>query len=221
MQKINKKTIIFISIITIIIISIYNIFIKDKEYIENNSNISISNEEEKNTKEEYINKTSNTENKEKIIIYIAGAVKNEGIYELDENSRIADGIEKAGGLTEDANIKNINLAYILEDGMKVYIPQNSDNNEIKDNDVNIYTDKENSNKNTSKNTKSNNKNNKININTATQTELETLPGIGPSIATKIINYRKENGKFSNIEDIKKVSGIGDNKYEKIKDIIKV
>lgn len=221
MQKINKKTIIFISIITIIIISIYNIFIKDKVYIENNSNISISNEEEKNTKEEHINKTSNTESKEKIIIYIAGAVKNEGIYELDENSRIADGIEKAGGLTEDANIKNINLAYILEDGMKVYIPHNSDNNEIKDNDVNIYTDKEKDNKNTSKNTNSNNKNNKININTATQTELETLPGIGPSIATKIINYRKENGKFANIEDIKKVSGIGDNKYEKIKDIIKV
>ena len=78
------------------------------------------------------NKISITEDKEKIIIYVAGAVKNEGIYELDENSRIADCIEKAGGLTEDAYIKDINLAYVLEDGMKVYIPKNSDKNERKD-----------------------------------------------------------------------------------------
>ena len=62
-------------------------------------------------------------------------------------------------------------------------------------------------------------NSKVNINTATQTELETLPGIGPSLALKIINYRKENGKFSNIEEIKNVSGIGDSKYEKLKNYI--
>lgn len=56
----------------------------------------------------------------------------------------------------------------------------------------------------------------VNINTATQTELETLPGIGPSIALKIINYRKENGKFSNVEELKNVNGIGDNKFEAMK-----
>ena len=60
---------------------------------------------------------------------------------------------------------------------------------------------------------------KININTATQTELETLPGIGPSTALKIINHRTENGKFKNIEEIKEVSGIGDSKYNNIKDLI--
>ena len=65
------------------------------------------------------------------------------------------------------------------------------------------------------------KNSIVNINTATQTELETLPGIGPSIALKIINYRKENGKFSKIEDIKNVSGIGDSKFESIKKFITV
>ena len=59
----------------------------------------------------------------------------------------------------------------------------------------------------------------ININEATQTELETLPGIGPSTALKIISYREENGKFSSIEDIKKVSGIGENKFENIKGLI--
>lgn len=68
---------------------------------------------------------------------------------------------------------------------------------------------------------SENKTSKININKATQTELETLPGIGPAIATKIINYRDENGKFATIEDIKKVNGIGDSKFENIKDLISV
>ena len=62
---------------------------------------------------------------------------------------------------------------------------------------------------------------KVNINTATQTELETLPGIGPATATKIIEYREENGKFKSIEEIKEVNGIGDSKYDKIKDLIKV
>ena len=65
------------------------------------------------------------------------------------------------------------------------------------------------------------KSNKININTATQTELETVPGIGPSSALKIINYREEHGKFNTIEDIKNVSGIGDAKFKKIKDYISI
>lgn len=221
MKKLNKKTIIFISIIIIFIVGIYYFFIRDKEYIESYDNFNILNNIEEGTKEEeFKNKISETEDKEKIIVYIAGAVKNEGIYELDENSRIADSIEKAGGLTEDANINNINLAYVLEDGMKVYIPKKSDNNEVED-DTNIYVSKENGNTSASKNTNSDAQNSKININTATQAQLETLPGIGASIATKIINYRKENGKFTCIEDIKKVSGIGDSKYEKIKDLIKI
>lgn len=221
MKKLNKKTIIFISIIIIFIIGIYYFFIREKEYIESEFDFSVLNETNEKEKE-YVseNKILNTEGGEKIVIYIAGAVKNEGLYELNEKSRIADGIEKAGGLTDDANINNINLACVLEDGMKVYIPKNSDNNEIRD-DTKIYVSKENNNTSDSKNVNSKTQNNKININTATQTELETLPGIGPSTAAKIINYRKENGKFANIEDIKKVSGIGDSKYEKIKNLIKI
>ena len=112
--------------------------------------------------------------------------------------------------------------------MKVYIPKNSDKNEIKD-DTSTYVSKGNANvdinTSTSKNTgvskNTNTQSNKININTATQTELEELPGIGPSIALKIIKYRDENGKFKTIEDIKKVSGVGDSKYAKIKDIISI
>lgn len=207
MKKINKKTIIYILII-IFIAGIYYLFTRNEEYVQN-TNIIIPYEENIQNKE-------NTDENNKIVIYITGAVKNEGIYEIKENSRIADGIEIAGGLTEDANIENINLAYILEDGMKIHIPSKKENfNEIQDN-TNEYITKENSN---TENLKNSNK--KININTATQTELETLPGIGPSIALKILSYRRENGKFNTIEDIKKVNGIGDNKYSKIKDLIKV
>lgn len=220
MKKINKKAII-ISIIIIFIIGIYYFFIRDKEYIESEFDYSVLNETDEKEKEDVSeNKILDIEDREKIVIYITGAVKKEGIYELNENSRVADIIEKAGGLTDDANINDINLAYVLEDGMKVYIPKNSDKNEVKD-DTNIYVSKENNNTSTSKNTNSDNQNNKININTATQTELETLPGIGPSIAVKIINYRKENGKFTNVEELKKVSGIGNAKYEQIKNLIRV
>ena len=212
MKNINKKTIIAVLLSFIVIISIYYFFIKEKEYTEINTNLSILIEEEEYTKEE---------NKNKIIIYITGAVANEGIYELDENSRIADAIDKAGGITEEANINNINLAFVLEDGVKIYIPKKGDNsNEIKD-DTNTYISKRSDNIELAQSTKNNNTNNKVNINTANQTELETLPGIGASIATKIISYRNKNGKFINIEDIKKVNGIGESKYEKIKDLIKV
>lgn len=217
MQILNKKTIIFISIIIVCVIGTYYLFIKEKEYIGNDANLIISNGIEKEAKE---NDTKDIEEKNKIVVYIAGAIKNEGVYELEENSRITDIIEKAGGLTDDANINNINLAYILQDGVKVYIPKDNDKNEIKD-ETNIYVSKENGESNIDNGTSVETKNSKININTATQTELETLPGIGPSTATKIINYRKENGKFNSIEELKKVSGIGDSKYNKIKEMIRI
>lgn len=212
MKKLNKKTIIYILII-ICIISIYYFITKDEEYIGNIDIIT----EEKNEENTLLNE-ENTEDKakEKIIVHISGAVKKQGVYEIEKGKRIADIIECAGGLDEDANIKNINLAYVLEDGMKIHIPLINENiNEIQDN-TNECISRD------SKNTENEgNSKEMININTATQTELETLPGIGPSIALNIINYRKDNGKFNSIEDLKQVSGIGESKYSKIKDLIKI
>lgn len=217
MKKLNKNIIVYIFII-IFVVGIYYLFIRDKDYIESNSKLNILEINKENTEIE--DNLSNTKEniEEKIVIYITGAVKNEGIYDMKKNSRIADSIEKAGGLTEEANIENINLAYILEDGMKIHIPKKNENfNEIEDH-TNAYLSKENT---ISENSKNTNNDEKININTATQTELETLPGIGPSTALKIIEYRKENGKFNSIEDIKKISGIGDRKFSQIKDLIKI
>ena len=214
MQKINKKIIFIVIIISGMIYGIFNYFTqnKNKENLENISQDIIINNQTENTTEE-------NNNQEKIVIHITGAICNEGIYELEENSRIADAVKMAGGLKEDADLKQINLAYVLEDGMKINIPSKNESttesrNEASNNTEN-YIIKENL------NLSNNAKISKVNINSATQTELETLPGIGPSTALKIINYRKEKGKFNKIEDIKNVNGIGESKFNKIKEFIKI
>lgn len=161
----------------------------------------------------------NNTNDDIVIIHITGSVKNPGIVKLKEGSRIEDAIESAGGLTENADITKVNLAYVVEDGIKIKIPSSSEE-DIGDED--IIDSKSGDNIIIEENTvPSNNSTQTININKATEKEFETLPGIGPSLASKIIEYRNQNGKFESIEDIKNVNGIGDNKYEKIKDLITV
>lgn len=198
----NKKILIIALVGIIIIYSIYNIVQKDKE------------NEEYNYNEIYINEQSIEQEAEEKIetikIHISGQVKKEGIIELEKGARIADAIEKAGGLTEKADIKNVNLAYELKDGQKIYIPSiNEDNNneyitQGAGEDI-LIEGKEN--------------NEVININTASQTELETLSGIGPSTALKIVQYREANGDFEKIEDLLNIPGIGESKFEQIKENI--
>ena len=137
----------------------------------------------------------------KIKVYIAGEVNTPGVFELDEDSRVEDAIASAGGLTNLANIKNINLALIIEDGEKIYIPN------INDNDIIDYSAQESP------------KSSKVNINKADVSELQNLPGVGVSLAEKIFNYRKENGNFKKIEDLKNVNGIGEKKFEALKEYI--
>lgn len=180
------------------------------------------------------------ENRGKIYIYITGEVNAPGVVILNEGSRIVDAINAAGGTTAKANVTKVNLVYVLEDGMKVNIPNDND---LKNNPDFEYitlnsgdggredypggasstwsSSSNGSNLSTNSRSGSERKYSIVNINTATQTELETLPGIGPSLALKIINYRKENGKFSSIEEIKNVSGIGESKFENLKRYITV
>lgn len=114
-------------------------------------------------------------------------------------------------MTQNANLNRINLAYVLKDGQKIYVPSiyDEEETEIITEDIgkNILDDS----------TKGSNA--KININTATETQLENLSGIGPSTAIKIVNYRKENGLFKSIDEIKNVPGIGESKFQAIKDNI--
>ena len=198
----EKKIKLAITIAIGIIVIIGIIKIVDIYYEKNNTEkISMSNFIENETEDE----KGNT----KIKVYITGEVKNQGVIELEEGDRIADAIEKAGGQTEQASLKNVNLAYQLEDGQKIYIPNVNDNEtEIIDDGASGEVDD------TTNQTV-------VNINKADETELQSLNGIGESLATSIVQYRKENGKFETIEDLKNVPGIGDSKFENIKEYIKV
>ena len=208
----KKQKIIVIAIAGIVAIGIMY-FIYNKNQVK--EDINIENEILVNS----VITNENNINDDIVVIHITGSVKNPGIVKLKEGSRIEDAIEAAGGLTENADITKVNLAYIVEDGTKIKIPSASEE-DIGDED--IIDSKSGDNIIIEENTvSSNNSTQTININKATEKEFETLPGIGPSLASKIIEYRNQNGKFGSIEDIKNVNGIGDSKYEKIKDLITV
>ena len=210
-ENLNKKQkIIFIIIIFFMVsIIVYYIYSSINNFESESSMQNVTSAF--STSEDVKNEISEDSEKDEILIHISGSVKNEKVISLPEGSRIQDAINAAGGLTDEADLTNINLAYILEDGEKIYIPKKGEQT-----DENV----DNSNSSLSKNS-NNSKQIKVNINKASQEELEKISGIGPSTALKIINYRKENGKFTSKEDIKNVPGIGDIKYENIKDYIYV
>lgn len=201
MQKFDKKFIIVIIILFIIIcISIYFFTKDDTEDIISTNDFYIS-----------TNSTEDTEEISEIVVHIDGEILNPGIVHLPTGSRISYAINAAGGTTALADTSKINLAYVLKDGQKIYVPS------VYDEEIVVYV------------TDDAGKDvvvpdvggttSLININSATASELETLPGIGASTAQKIINHRETNGKFKSIEDIMNVSGIGESKFNSIKDLI--
>ncbi len=149
------------------------------------------------------NNDSELKNEERINIYadISGCVEKPGVYEVEEGTRMFQLIEKAGGLTKDADIEGLNRAEIVSDGQKIIIYAKGERHESENTGVSSSG--------------------KININTADASQLQTISGVGPVTAEKIIEYRKANGKFSSIEDIKNVSGIGDKTFEKIRENITI
>ena len=224
----NNKVFLILIISILIIIGYYLYYRNNNDYEEFETDIEIEeiaevNEENILNKEQKLDEENSEEIKDKseetIIVHITGEVKHWGVLELEKGSRIMDAVNSAGGFTDEADTEKVNLAYELTDGVKVYIPSKN-----VDKESNITTQEyittESGEDEIVEETEMKPKDNiLVNINEATQTELETLPGIGPSIALKIILYRKENGKFSTIEDIKNISGIGENKFESIKDLI--
>ena len=142
-----------------------------------------------------------------IYIHVLGEVVSPGVYELPEGSRAVDCIEAAGGFTDDADQSSLNLASVVSDGQQIRVLSITEAVS-----GSIEATGEASTSQTS---------GKVNINTATLEELETLDGIGPSTAQKIIDYRTQNGYFSAIDDITNVAGIGEKKFAAIKDDIVV
>ncbi|MBU3935463.1 ComEA family DNA-binding protein [Patescibacteria group bacterium] len=141
------------------------------------------------------------EGEERLVVEVVGAVERPGVYEMKTGERIKDALIKAGGLSGEADRKwieeNLNQVEELWDGQKINVPKTT---EV----LGVTTDFQ-----------------KINLNMASQTELEKLTGIGPAMASRIIEYRQENGGFRNVEEIKLVKGIGEKMYEKIKEEIKI
>lgn len=141
-----------------------------------------------------------------VIVYVTGAVPRPGVYALPKNARVQDAISAAGGFLAEAEKADINLAALLDDGQKLDIPYIEGGSPVIATPVaavvTVTTEL-------------------VNINTASAGELDALPGIGPTTAQKIIEYREQNGPFVNTEDIINVSGIGPGTYERIKDLISV
>lgn len=158
-----------------------------------------------------INYSGNKINEELIYVHIEGAINNPGIKAVAKNTRLFELIEIASGECIDADLSKLNLASILKDEQKVYVPYQITHEEMQSNEnivpsslVNGYVYE-----------------NHININTASSEELQNLEGIGPSMAERILKYRETNGYFTSIDDIKNVSGIGEAKFNKIKDNITI
>ncbi|MDU2557345.1 MULTISPECIES: helix-hairpin-helix domain-containing protein [Anaerococcus] len=142
-------------------------------------------------------------------VYISGEINKPGVYQIKDGDRLEDLINEAGGLTDKASDKTLNLAQRLDDQMKIYIPNIDEENSLENIDPNQSASQS-----PSKTSEL------ININTASKEELMTLPNIGDKRADAIIEYRNAN-KFEKIEDIKNVTGIGDKFYEALKDLITI
>jgi len=154
-----------------------------------------------------------------IQVHVSGEVNHPGVYSLSPESRVQDAIQAAGGITSQANSSGLNIAALLEDGLRVQVPAQTPT-ETPAPITGIKTkEQQNSSQPISPPVQSSTT--LININTASQDELENLSGVGPVTAQKIIAFREENGSFSSIEEIQKVSGVGPATFEKIRDFITV
>ena len=142
-----------------------------------------------------------------ITVDVKGAVKSPGIYDLPVGSRVNDAVQKAGGLTEQADSKSLNLAQKVSDEALVYVPTKGEETA--------------SQQTASGTASSTSKEKKVNLNKASLEELKQVKGLGGKRAQDIIDHRESNGKFKSVDELKKVSGIGAKTIEKLKDYVTV
>jgi competence protein ComEA len=145
-----------------------------------------------------------------IQVHVVGAVEKPGVYKLNQGARIIDAVSMAG-LLDEAEQDALKLAAIVSDGQTVNVPY-----KLTDEEKNMAGQLAGSNA-----VRIDSANNLVNINSADMTQLCTLPGIGPGLAERILSYRETNGQFATVDDIKRVSGIGDKRFQDIKDRITV
>ena len=217
-QKIILLIALFIAMLLIFLV-LYKVYYDDEpNYNTNEEIIDAENSEQQQSKLGIL--ISNG----KVVVHVTGEVNTPGVVTLNSGARIWDAIKAAGGETDNADLSNINLAYVIEDGVQIRIPNIKETTDTKNTDAKeIITTGAGSNVIYEEATKdkANTKPEKININTADAAKLQTLPGIGAEMAKKIIEHRKNNGKFKTIEEFKNVPGIGESKFNALKDLIKI
>ena len=198
----NKEKIIKVTAIIVLVVVAFFAFVVGDDDDENEQMLIDTQQQQLITGEEEANEST----LDKIIVDVAGAVNSPKVVELPADSRVADAIAAAGGLTKDADTSQINQAAFLNDGEKIYIPEVGEDDSAASglNTSSIAF-----------------KASKIDINTATSEELQTLSGVGPATAEKIISYRSDVGYFKDINELKNVEGIGDKTFDKLKDYIMI
>lgn len=165
-----------------------------------------------NEKSNKSNEISQTETEDQLVtVDVKGAVKKPGVYQLQSNSRVHDALEKAGGLTDEADLKSVNQAQKLSDEAVVYVAK------VGENAVDVTASAPASATSGTNQTKSA----LVNLNTATEADFQTISGIGQKRAQDIIAYREANGRFKSVDDLKNVSGIGAKTLEKLKEYVTV
>ncbi len=132
------------------------------------------------------------------IVYVSGAVNKPGVYKVGPESRVIDVVNAAGGLAPGADANRINLAQMVKDGMQINVPLSAESGPAAAASAAAG---------------------KVSINAADKSELEKLPGIGPVLAQRIMDYRRTNGPFRDVADLKKVTGIGESVFGRLKDKI--
>jgi competence protein ComEA len=137
---------------------------------------------------------------ESLIVDVKGQVKMPGVYSSSQEERVIDVVQRAGGLTENADESKVNFAEHVQDAMVIYVPAKGEEGSIPQGLTTNPTDT------------GGTKQGKINLNKADENELQNLPGIGPSKAAAIMEYRVTNGPFKSVEDLKNISGIGDKRF---------
>ncbi|WP_260631550.1 helix-hairpin-helix domain-containing protein [Neobacillus niacini] len=191
----------------IIITAIFYFFEENKSSETNIENIvpqEVQEEKDSPQPQEHIQETVS------IIVDVKGQVKLPGVYSSSQGERVIDVINRAGGLTEIADESQVNFAQHVEDAMVIYIPAKGEEGISMPAGTSV-----------SETAGGSSNQAKINLNKADENELQNLPGIGPSKAAAILEYRETNGQFKNVEDLKNISGIGDKTFDKLKDLITV
>ena len=210
----TNKMYVLIGVIIILSLGIYYFFplengnsekSVENDWLESEEKIGEVNAE----KEKEVESISNS-SQAKIFVDVKGAVTSPGVYEATLDERVIDIIKRAGGLLDSADQNNINFAMKVVDEMVLYIPAIGEQNPTIAGAATVGSLKEGP-----------TADGKINLNSATESELQTLPGIGPSKASAILEYRETNGSFKTIEDLMEISGIGDKTFEKLKEHITV